>query len=170
MPIPAWLPDLIPNTNYNNQQEYKDALFAFFRGDFIENIAHFDGTRIGIKRYPERKGEWSTFHHITTRDINKTGNEDERVFCEHRSARIKYPRAIIGGHLHPEIRCWRERKKGEWRISILVEPADYIVILSERKEFNLLWTAYIIDEPHEMRKLINSYNRAVKEKRALEWP
>jgi hypothetical protein len=157
----SWLPALLVPADYADEEAFKDAAYQIFQLDFVKKKTLFGGKTIGCKRYPDRDGRGATFRHLTTRDVNKTGCEEDRVFCQHRCSRIRHPKPIIEAIKHADTKCWRAKKKGEWRIYFLVEAASYLVVLSERNGYTLLWTAYIIDENNEMGLLKRQYKRAI---------
>ncbi|MEP3350774.1 MAG: hypothetical protein ABJN96_12600 [Marinomonas sp.] len=63
----AWLPDLVLLNNHDNDRErYLEVVYAYFEQDFVLSKPVFRGTRLGLKRHPERNGKSATFWHMTT--------------------------------------------------------------------------------------------------------
>ncbi|MDQ2106438.1 hypothetical protein [Azospirillum isscasi] len=168
MALPVWLPELVEQAAFDGWPSYYNAVYNSYRADFIDGAPTFRGAQVALKLLPERHGRDATFHHLITRDIGKTGVEEDREICHHRCARIRYPRSFIDNHHDNSVKCWRQKKNGEWRVSILLEEINYITVLSERSGYYVLWTAYIIDENHEMRKLLRQYERAKRGGHVLE--
>ena len=74
-----------------------------------------------------------------------------------RCERIRWPRPIIDHGAEPVIRVWENERKGERRICLWLENADYLVVLARRRGYVLLWTAYPVTQPHRRRKLLREY-------------
>jgi hypothetical protein len=60
------------------------------------------------------------------------------------------------------IKIWANERRGEKRICLWLEDAEYLVILAERKGYVLLWTAFMVDQEHTKRKLRKEYDAARK--------
>ena len=58
----------------------------------------------------------------------------------------------------------KNERKGEDRICLWFESEEYIVILADRGEYILPWTAYMVDRSHRKRKLQREYERYWKTK------
>ena len=43
-----------------------------------------------------------------------------------------------------------------------MEEAEYLVVLAQRKGYILLWTAYMVTEPHRKRKLEKEFQKYQK--------
>ena len=62
---PAWIPALVLFADYNGDwDKYLDAVYQFFRGDFVTSQPKFRGERLGLKRYPIIQGKEATFWHL----------------------------------------------------------------------------------------------------------
>ena len=72
----SWLPDLVMLENYEGDWDrYLNALYAFFKTDFIDNQPFFRGIRLGLKKHPLSKGKEATFWHL----ISEGKDEEERL-------------------------------------------------------------------------------------------
>ena len=147
------LPDLITLPEYSgNPTLYLEAVYEIFKKDFVDLKPQFPGKRVGLKKYPLIEGKEYTFYHFT-----HDGNiESERLPNLRRMERIRWPRPIIEGSEHSYLKVWRNKRDGKDRILIFHENESYLVVLADRGEYVLPWTAYIVKE-HNKRKLLNEY-------------
>ncbi len=157
--LPEWLPPLVLLSDCaGDWPQYLAKLYTFFKRDFVESTPSFQGRRIGLKRLPFVQSKEATFWHL----ISEGSEEDDRLPEMRRCERVRWPRPIIERDPNTEIKVWRNRRHGETRICLWVEDAEYLVVLAERREHILLWTAYPVKEPHRKRKLRKEYEEAVK--------
>lgn len=162
---PNWLPELILFQDYGgNWDQYLDALYSWFKRDFVESASFFEGQKIRLKRHPISKGKEATFWHI----ISKGLVEEDRFIDLRRCERIRWPRAIIDNARDHIVKVWKNIRKGEPRVCLWLEADEYLVILVERKGYVLLWTAYTVTRPHHKRKLEKEYRGYWKNKKALK--
>ncbi len=148
--VPEWLPSLVYFTDYDGDwNRYLDALYAFFKQDFIDSKPLFQGRRLGLKRHPMTHGKEATFWHM----ISEGKNEDERLPDFRRCERIRWPKPVIEHSSDTGVKYWVSVKNKENRIHIWLEDEDYIVVLAERKGFLLPWTAFTVNREHTRRKL-----------------
>jgi hypothetical protein len=147
---PTWLPPLVLFSDYGgNWNAYLEAIYDWFKQDFIDTKPVFRGKRLGLKRYPLSQGKEATFWHMTSE-----GNvEDDRIPDFRRCERIRWPKPVIENNHDPVIKVWRNQRKKEERICLWFVQEDYLVILADRGEYILPWTAYMVKQPHQQRKL-----------------
>ena len=63
---PDWLPPLVLLQEYNGDwNQYIEAVYDYFKVDFIDSKPQFHGITIRLKRYPLLDGKEATFWHIT---------------------------------------------------------------------------------------------------------
>lgn len=74
-----------------------------------------------------------------------------------RCERIRWPKPVIEHDTDPSIKVWRNQRGREERICLWLVPEDYLVVLAERDEYILPWTAYLVEQPHQQRKLQREY-------------
>src|SRR6185503_4402146 len=102
--------------------------------------------RVTIKRHPLLDGREATFWHMTS-----TGNEEEvRIPELRRCERIRWILPMIRTIGTDRVRNWTNKRKNksgvlEDRIVIALPDFSYIVILADRGNFVLLWTAYFVE-------------------------
>ena len=152
--IPEWLPELTLMSDFdNNWDKYIDAIYRCFKRDFIYNKPIYRGLRISLKRYPIKLGKEATFWHLISSGFDEKSRACEIRRCE----RILWPRSIIENSEMAEVKCWENIRKGERRILLWLEAAEYLVVLAKRKGHILLWTAYLVTEDHRKDKLRKEY-------------
>jgi hypothetical protein len=154
-----WLPPLeILDQHERNWNRFLDAIYKIFRQDFVDDSPVFRGIRIGLKKHPVSQGKEATFWHI----ISEGDSEENRKPDLRRCERIRWPRVIIEHAGHMDLKVWQNQRKGEDRILLFLEKENYLVVLAKRKTYILLWTAYLITEEHNRRKLIKEYEACHK--------
>jgi hypothetical protein len=147
---PGWLPPLVLFSDYGNDwNAYLNALYAWFKQDFIDSKPSFQGRRLGLKRHPIAQGKESTFWHL----IQQGEVEEERTPDFRRCERIRWPKPVIEHDDDPAIKVWRNRRGQEERVCLWFVQESYLVILADRGNYILPYTAYLVEEPHRQRKL-----------------
>lgn len=148
--VPEWLPGLVLLKDCEGDwQRYLNALYEFFKKDFVESQPIFEGKRLGLKRHPMSNGKEATFWHM----ISEGNEEEERIPDLRRCERIRWPRPIIENSGDSVVKVWKNIREREARVCLWLEPQEYLVVLASRKGYILLWTAYMVDQPHRKRKL-----------------
>jgi len=150
----AWLPDLMEIDNYQNDWNiYIDAVYKAFVNDFITNKTFYKKERISLKKYPIIDGKEATFWHL----ISEGKKESERIPDLRRCERIKWPSSIIKNHKNLEVKIWENERKGGKRLLLFIEEEDYLVVLTKRKSYFILWTAYLVTYMHQKNKLLKEW-------------
>ena len=150
----TWLPEVIQLQSFEgNWDKYFEFIYKVFVKDFIESRPVYEGRKLNLKKLPTYEGKDATFWHI----ISEGDIEDSRIPNLRRCERIRWPRPIIENSADPVVKIWQNNRKGKVRICLLLDPANYIVILDRRANYDLFWTAYPVDWPHQKRKLIKEY-------------
>jgi hypothetical protein len=163
---PSWIPALVLFDDYGGDwNKYLDAVYQFFKQDFVNNQPKFQGKRLGLKRYPIIQGKEATFWHL----ISEGKYEPDRLPDLRRCERIRWPRPIIeSGEQAPLLKVWENTRDGEKRICLWLsfDNEDYLVVLAKREGYLLLWTSYPVIQAHTKRKLQKEYD-AYKARAAL---
>ncbi len=147
---PDWLPPLVLFSEYEGNWElYLDALYAWFKQDFIDSKPVFKEKRLGLKRYPLSQGKEATFWHMTS----EGSDEESRIPDFRRCERIRWPKPVIENDSDPTVKVWRNQRGRENRICLWLVQENYLVVLADRDEYILPWTAYLVEKPHQQRKL-----------------
>lgn len=151
-----WLPGLVTLSAYGgNATVYLEAVYQFFRSDFVRSRPTYPGKRFAVKRHPMALGKEATFWHL----ISSGPVEDGRIPDLRRCERIRWPRPLIEAIQSNRVRVWKNKRGGDERIVIAVEDFSYVVVLDERQEFVLLWTAYFVEQQHRRSKLRKEYEQ-----------
>lgn len=150
------LPELICLNDYNGDWEkYLEAIYNCFKKDFINSRPQFNKIKISLKKHPLLNGKEATFWHL----ISEGKDEQKRIPEMRRCERIKWPRPIIENHQSDNIKYWENKRSSEERICLCFGDWEYLVVLSKRKGYTLIWTAYPITEKHTKRKLKKEYGK-----------
>jgi len=154
-PTPNWLPPLVLFNDYDgNWKNYLDAIYTWFKQDFINSKPLFQGRRLGLKRHPMAHGKEATFWHM----IQQGDIEEDRMPDLRRCERIRWPRPIIEHDNDPAIKIWRNRRGREERVCLWFTQENYLVILADRGDYIIPWTAYLVERSHRQRKLQREYD------------
>jgi len=133
-----------------NWDAYLDAIYTYFKQDFIEHKPVFQGRRLGLKRHPLSHGKEATFWHM----IQEGTVEEERTPDLRRCERIRWPKPIIEHDEDPKVKYWVSVKNKEDRIHIWLEEENYLVVLADRNGYLLPWTAFLVTREHTRKKLM----------------
>ncbi len=147
-----WLPALIP-FDWNRYEESLAVAYAVFDRDFGSDKSRpgFQGRRLGLKRHPELDGKSATFWHFVT----EGKVEADRTPVRPRIERIAWPRKLITetGQIPPRVHVWSNKRGRSTRWMIALEDFSYVVVLDDRGEYLLPWTAYPVEHEHQREKL-----------------
>lgn len=155
MSRPVWLPGLVELDTYEGDWgEYIEVVYQFFVEQFVDNQPLFNGKTVAFKRHPEEDNKVYTFGHCTSSDEKTI---EERVPDLRRCERIRWIRPIIENCHDPSIKIWKNKRKRETRVLLWLEEMDYVVILTERNNYYILWTTYITDRSHTREKFRKEY-------------
>ena len=136
--------------NFNN---YFNAVYTVFENHFIKSQPRFHGVRVSAQKFPLVDDIHRTFYHIT----HEGSDEQNRSPDMRRMERIKFPKFFVASCPHQELLVWKNQRGRDTRILIFNEAEGYLLVLTERKGYNLLWTAYHIQYNHQKQKYIKEY-------------
>jgi len=158
-----WLPDLVLFEDYaNNWEKYLEAVYSFYKQDFLDSRPIYRGTPVGVKKLPVLDGKEAGFWHL----IQEGAIEDDRVPDFRRCERVRWPKPIIEHALEKSILIWpnkRHTKAGiQKSVCLWLEQHEYLVVLRERRNGYLFWTAYPVTQEHRKRKLMQEYQESKK--------
>lgn len=154
-------PELVFLNSYNGDFKlYFEAVYDIFKKSFITSQPRYEGLKVCTQKHPLVDGIHRTFYHITHEgEIEVDRNPDLR-----RMERIRFPKFLIENSHHVELLVWEKEVKSDNRIHILNEIERYLIVLTEREGFYLLWTAFYIEYDHTLRKKIKEYQNYIKAK------
>ncbi len=160
--IEITLPELILLSDFNGDYHaYMEAVYAIFELDFIKSKPVFRGKRLGLKYHPETHGKAYTFYHMTHEGNDEANREPDLRRCE----RLPWARPVIENCDAWDLKIWRQVRKGKNRICIWLEledESDYFIVLDDRKDYILPWTAFVLEYGHEKKKKQKEYDEYLK--------
>lgn len=149
------LPEIVTLEQYGGDiLAYIEGVYQIFKNDFCDNRPVFEGKRLGLKKHPYINGKEYTFYHLT----HQGSDENDREPDLRRMERIPWPAPMINDSTHEYLKVWRKKHGSKNRIKILHEKEGYIVILEDRGDFMLPWTAYLITYPNRMRRILKEFS------------
>lgn len=152
---PEWQPPLILMSESEGHWEtFIERVYDAFKKDFVDGNPVYKGQKLGLKKYPISQGKEVTFWHMTSTGSDEATRTPDIRRCE----RIRWPKPII--ELEDElILSWVSIKKREKRIHLWYQHQDYLVVLAQRNNYILPWTAFLVENDHTRRKLRREYER-----------
>lgn len=151
-----WLPELLLFEDaQGNWGVYLDRLHARFTADFIDSKPTWPGKRVGVKRHPEYDGKSATFWHL----ISEGPIEAEREINFRRCERIGWPRPMMDefdeadpGTTACRVVWWKETRRNEERYLLAPEDFSYVMVVADRGNYVLPWTAFWVEHDHQRHK------------------
>ena len=152
-------PPLIELTAYGgNFATYDAAVYDIFKRDLVDRKLEFQGREISLKKNPITNGREATYYHLT----HDGEVESDRIPNLERMSKIEFIRLIIDNCDRDCCKVWRNKRGRDERILIFHEEVGYLVVLADRIEYLLFWTAYPVTREHTKRKLLKEYNDFIK--------
>lgn len=160
------LPDLIELGEFQgNFHQYLEAVYQFFKQDFIDNQPNFRGVRLGLKKHPLSQGKEATFWHMVSEGDDEANREPDF----RRMERIKWPAVLINNSEYSCLKVWENTRTGnKTNILIFHENEEYLVVLRRGNGYLLPWTAYMVTEKPRKRKLLKEYQDYIKKQGATQ--
>lgn len=156
------LPELILLEDFNGDYtSFIDAVYEVFENDFIKHKTKFRGETLRMKWHPIFQERAYTFYHMTHKGQDEQDREPDLRRCE----RMPWARPVIEKCDSWELKIWPQKRKGANRLCIWLEledEPDYFVIIDVRKDYKLLWTAFVAEYEHEKRKKQKEYEAWLK--------
>lgn len=165
------LPDLILLEDFGGDYtRYVDAVYSIFKKDFVNNKTKFRGEELRLKWHPVYQEKAYTFYHLTHEGEDEQNRTPDLRRCE----RMPWARPTIEKCDDWNLKIWTQIRQGKggtkdrlciW-LELLDEP-DYIIIIDVRENYRLLWTAFVLEYPHEKRKRQKEYENWLKTQKSL---
>lgn len=153
------LPDIITLEEYGGDfKTYLDVIYSVFKVDFVDTKPTFEGKRLGLKKLPIVDGRECTFYHFT----HEGKDESNRTPCLRRMERMPFPRPMIDNSRNQNLRVWRNKRGADNRILIFHEGENYLIVLADKGEYILPWTAYLVNYGNQKRKLLAEHESWAK--------
>lgn len=136
---------------------YIQEVYDFLINDVLLSGLRFRGLPVRLRNDPEYQGKEFGFWHLTSE--GKT--EEDRTPDLERCKRIPWIAHMIIHNTHQGVSCWPERRGATEEWVIWNEVEDYVVVLSARRDYWLLKTAYLVTYSSKRRSLRQSRQRAL---------
>lgn len=170
----SWLPALLTlEESGGDWAAYLDGLHQQFLRDFVHSLPVWPGKRVGLKRHPEYDGKSATFWHMISEGVTEADRTPDLRRCE----RIAWPRPVMDefddtppGVSTSRIVWWKERRGREDRYLLALDDFSYVVVVADRGDFVLPWTAYTVDQPHRRTKLRKAFDEFWQARKAEAAP
>jgi hypothetical protein len=147
---------LVLLTDYGGDWDrYLEAVYRFFREDFLGHRPTFGCQRVGLKAHPLVAGREATFWHF----IQEGKVEAERTPDLRRCERIRWVMPIIQHAGEDCVKQWTTDNRGAVRVHLWLESAEYLVVLDDRSDYVLPWTAFCVTEPQRKKHYQKEYER-----------
>ena len=151
---PMWLPPVVRLTEFGGEwSQYIEAVYAYFKVDFIDSQPMYRDRRVLPRREPMSDGKEAAFWHL----VSEGEQEDDRLPDLRRCERIRWPRPVIEHCSVPEVKLWENERRGKKNVCMWLESPDYLVVLGVRNGYLVLLTAYPVEHHHRRRVLQAEY-------------
>ncbi len=155
---PNWLTPLIELAEFSGDPiKYLDHLFLIFKRDFMDSHPIFHGKPVFIGDQKIFNGKPECFWHVTSQENEETREREPNL---RRCERVGWIRLIIEHCNDAEVWEWPKQHKRQMRHNLFLESENFLVVLTERKNFYLV-TAIYIDYPHMRKRLENEYQKYI---------
>lgn len=159
----SWLPPLLLLEDYGGDWDaYFGEAKRIFDRDFREPRPAFRGKRMGLKREPVVEGMSATFWHF----VSEGKGERDRTPDLRRCERIGWPMALLtSADVEGRLVVWEEEdpRRGD-KVLLALPDFSYLVVVDDRGDYVLPWTAYPVDRDHARRKLADRCRSALSAK------
>ena len=146
--VKANLPELF--SFHGDWEKYVEELYEIYLREIVNGDLKFNGLPVRCRYHPETRGKGFGFWHV----IQSGRIEEERLPDLRRCERIRWISWMIK-HAHKDDRIsWWEEKRGRNKdILLWLESEDYLVVLTMRRGYLLLKTAYCTTTQHKRETL-----------------
>jgi len=152
-----WLPDLILLEQFSGDWNcFFETVYRRFQADFETSKPKWPGKQVKLKWIPVHDGRSATFWHM----ISEGAVEDERTPDLRRCERIAWPKAIMEeydgadpGKTACRILWWKELRGNEPRYHLTTDDFAYLMVVVDRSNYVLPWTAYPVEHSSQREKL-----------------
>jgi hypothetical protein len=138
-PLP---PLLLFNDFGGNWDSYREALYQIFL-DTINNKLTFLGLPVRCRYFQPISDMHRSFWHLITEG---PVIDEERIPNFRRCERISWIPHLVTNSADQAILCWENKRGANNNTVLWLPPEKYMIILSKRKEYYLLTTAYVHDD------------------------
>jgi hypothetical protein len=155
----AWLPPLVLQKNYPDAAAYGEALYAFFKADFLDSLPVWPDKRVGLKHLPLMRGKEATFWHFLTSGDDEDARQVDFLRCE----RVRWPRPVMEAFTNHKptnsdrVIWWKNQRKRDTNFLIALPDFSYLFVIRDMGDYVLPWTQYVLNQEHHRRKNQDEY-------------
>ena len=154
------LPPLLLLEDFQGDWEaYQQEVYKVFLDEINKKLTFF-GLPVSCRYFEPVEGYHRTFWHLITSDQERTQKDEDRFPDTRRCERIRWIPHIINNVNSADLSCWQNKRGTSRNVLLWLEKHDYLIILSERKGYYMLTSAYITDRNNTRRKLIKERARS----------
>ena len=145
------LPETLPFSG--NWDDYLDTVYTVYLETIVNYDLRFNNLPVKPRFTPVTKGKHFGFWHI----IQEGNVEDDRTRDFRRTERLRWIKWVIENYkTSAAISGWIETRDNVNEVVLWVEHEQYVVVLSERRGYWVLKTAYLADRPKKIKQLQKS--------------
>lgn len=140
-------PDIIELAAFDGDfDRYIDAVYSAYIDTLVRGNLTFLGKPISFKHAPATDGKGFAFWHAVS-EAGETQHEDDRTIDLRRCERIAWAahmlRTVGNDGSSGNIVWWRPPRARK-RVVVWLRGENYAIVLEEREQFWLFWTAYCV--------------------------
>lgn len=136
------LPSLMRLEDYGGDwKAYESALYKKFTDSIVGKL-RFLGQPIACRYFQPIGDRHRSFWHLITQNTEGSDLDEDRLPDFPRSERLPWIPHIIQNSHAPEIACWENKRGTSNNVVLWLPPEKYMVILSRRRDYYLLTSAY----------------------------
>lgn len=153
--------------NLEKYSVYEDMLYQIFLLLYEKGTLHYKENLVHMKHYPPDYGPKTGFYHMICENYQHTGNEEDRKPNLRRCERLEWAKQFIEkcSQSCEKLMVWENQRHGKKNILLFCPDLNYLVVLSKRRDYYLLTTAYPVDYPNKRKDLIKEYNAYISKQR-----
>jgi hypothetical protein len=159
--------EILKCENLADYVQYENTLYKIFTELYEQEKLFYKEQPVRMKHYPPDYDIKTGFYHMICENYQHTGNEKDRKPNMRRCERIKWPTEIIGNcsKICEKIMIWENERHGKRNVLLFCPELDYLIVLSKRKNYFLLTTAYPVEYSNRRNDLIKEYTEYVNKQR-----
>lgn len=148
--------------DWNKYRDYEDMLYQMFSEFYANSKLFYNGLEIKLKHYPPEYDERSCFYHLIYENYDEHKTEENRVPNPDRCKKLHWIKELICNCVVvpcEHILTWENTRHGKRNVLIYCSDLKYLIVLSKRKGYYLLTTAYPVNTKHREDSLLNEYKQ-----------
>lgn len=138
----SFAPLILLNEFNGDWEKYQEALYQLFLNTIVGKLS-FLGSPIGCRYFQPIADKHRSFWHLI---CSGAVEDEDRLPDMRRCERLGWIPHILNHSNTPEILCWENKRKSNINTVLWLPPEQYMIILSKRKDYYLLTSAYTHDD------------------------